>query len=728
MTLRRVHTGFPAAGTALLATLVLCARPAAAAQPAAAPVTFNAQVAPILHRHCAACHRPGESAPFSLLTYEDARQRARLIATVTTARLMPPWQPQDEAGTFAGERHLTPVEIETLRRWADTGAVQGSPSDRTPLPVFTTGWQLGAPDLVVAMPDTFTVPADGPDVFRNFVLPLPLDRRRYVRALEFRPGNARALHHARLLLDDTGDVRHRDAAAPGPGFPGMDVPGARFPDGHFLGWAPGRMARAEAHPWPLEPGNDLVIQMHLKPTGRVEEVQSSVGVYFTDTPAPRAPVMLRLGSKTIDIPAGASAYEVADSLTLPVDVTAISVYPHAHYLATEMRVTATLPGGRIRTLLRIPRWNFNWQDEYAYQQPIELPRGTVVAMRYLYDNSAANPRNPTSPPVRVVFGPETRDEMGELLLQVLPRTDADAAALKAVVSRKNLRADIAGGEKRVADVPGDAEARNALGVGYVQLGRTADAVAQFEASLRIQPDLAVAHYNLGVIAMGDNRPGDAIARLERAVALRPGYAEAHNNLGVVLERTGRAADAERHYRAALQSRPDHLGAHNNLGRLLLARDALGEARAEFEAALRKSPDSPDVLYNLGRVHVAAGQAAQAVAQWRKAVEARPDSLTFALDLAWLLATHPDVRDPADAVRLAEGAERIAGSGNPAVLDVLAAAYAADGRIDLALRTARSALERAVAARDEGLAGAIRERLSQYERMNRAGNADRPRFP
>ena len=220
-------------------------------------MTFNRDVAPILYENCATCHRPGEAAPFSLLTYDDARQRARLIATAVATRVMPPWQPDSEEGEFSGDRRLTPAEINTLDRWVDDGVLEGDPADRFPVPAFTPGWQLGTPDIVVAMPESFTVPADGPDVFRNFVLPLPLAERRFVRALEFRPGNPRVLHHARLLLDDTGDIRRLDAADRGPGFGGMDVPGARFPDGHFLGWAPGKMPTREAYPWPLEPGNDL---------------------------------------------------------------------------------------------------------------------------------------------------------------------------------------------------------------------------------------------------------------------------------------------------------------------------------------------------------------------------------------------------------------------------------------------------------------------------------------
>ncbi len=154
---------------------------------------------------------------------------------------MPPWQPDSSEGEFEGERRLDP-DARSRRSAAGsrTALLEGDPAERPASPVFPTGWQLGTPDLVVAMPEPFAVPADGPDVFRNFVLPIPLTERRYVRALEFRPGNPRVLHHARILLDDTGDIRRLDARDAEPGFGGMDVPGARFPDGHFLGWAPGK--------------------------------------------------------------------------------------------------------------------------------------------------------------------------------------------------------------------------------------------------------------------------------------------------------------------------------------------------------------------------------------------------------------------------------------------------------------------------------------------------------
>ena len=699
---------------------------AASAQPSSAPVTFSRDVAPILYTHCVTCHRPGASAPFSLLTFDDARQRVRLIATAVASRVMPPWQPDNQPGTFAGERRLTPAEVEVFARWVRDGIQAGNPAEMPAPPAFESGWQLGEPDLVITMPEAFSVPADGADVFRNFVLPIALADRRFVRAFEFRPGNPRVVHHVRFLLDDTGELKKKDAADAVAGFGGMDAPGARFPDGHFLGWAPGKMATREPYPWPLEPGSDLIVQMHLKPSGRAESVRASVGLYFTDAPPSRTPVLLRLGSKTIDIPAGSSTYDVVDRFELPVDLSIVSIYPHAHYLAKDMSVVARRPNGREELLLHIPDWNFNWQDEYTYTAPRTLPRGTRIEMRYRYDNGASNPRNPASPPERVRFGPGTRDEMGELILQAVAGSREETERIRSAAARKNLLTDIAGEEKRVADVPDDAETRNALGVAYTQLGRVTDAVAQIEASLTTRPDLAMAHYNLGVIAMGERRYSDAVARFERALRVQPDYPEAHNNMGLVLEALGQPEAAVEHYRAAIASRPSHVAARNNLGRVLLARGAVAPAREQFEQALRVRPEQADVRYNLGRAYFADGQTRDAVREWRIAVAQRPDSLVFALDLAVVLATNDAVKSSGEAVRIAESASKSARGENPAALDVLAMAYAADGRYELAVRTAQRALQRAIAEKNDTFAAEIRMRLASYEaaaggRADDAGN-------
>jgi tetratricopeptide (TPR) repeat protein/mono/diheme cytochrome c family protein len=570
-------------------------------------VTFNKDVALIIFQNCTSCHRPGELAPFSLQTYDDARQRARAIAGATERRFMPPWKPEPGFGEFEGSRRLSDRQIQTLRQWVDDGALEGDPNDLPPAPVFTPGWQLGPPDLILTMPEAFAMPATGPDLFRNFVLPVPITAERHVRAIEFRPGNSRAIHHVRILIDETRECRWRDAQDPEPGFAGMDAPGAHFPDGHFLGWAAGKIPSATSLPWPLEAGSDLVVEMHLRPTGRIESVQASIGLYFSDSPPAAAPVMLRMGSRTLDIPAGEADHVVTDSYVLPVDVEALSIYPHAHYLGRDMTIVALRPDGRTERLLHIANWDFNWQDDYKYARGVALPRGATIVMRYVYDNSTRNPRNPHVPPERVRYGPQASDEMCELLVQLVPKRQADLGVLRADVARKTLLADIAGEEKRIADAPDDYETRNALGVHYFQSGRVNDALSQFEASLRLAPDHAVAHFNLAMLDLGRQRFDEAYSHFERAIAARPDYPEAHSNLGVLLQRMGRLDEAMDHFRSALAAMPDNAAAHNNLGRVLMRVGRFDEAVAELKEPVRIQPGNPMALDALAAGYAAAGR-------------------------------------------------------------------------------------------------------------------------
>ena len=250
------------------------------------PVTFNKHIAPLLFQNCAACHRPGEVAPFSLLTYGDAKKRAKQLETVTSERFMPPWKSVAGHGTFLGERRLTGEEIALLSRWVQQGAPEGAASDLPPAPRFTEGWQLGHPDLVLTMPVAYEIPADGPDVYRNFVFTLEIPAGKFIKAAEFRPANRRVVHHAVLAMETTGRARRQDDADPAPGFKGgLNVPGQLFPGGMST-WTPGRdpgpLPEGLSMPW--KPGADFVLQLHLHPSGKPEVEQSSVGFYLTDQP------------------------------------------------------------------------------------------------------------------------------------------------------------------------------------------------------------------------------------------------------------------------------------------------------------------------------------------------------------------------------------------------------------------------------------------------------------
>lgn len=524
-------------------------------------VTYSRNIAPILYDNCAPCHRPGESGPFPLLTYDNARKRAKQIADVTEARYMPPWKPTPGYGDFVGERYLTEQQIQLLRHWADAGAPEGDPADLPPAPVWKEGWQLGEPDLIVEMPVAYTLAAGDGDVFRNFVIPVPLQDRAYVRALELRPGNAQVVHHAVIMMDRGGIAKEQDARDAEPGFDGMEFGEVQRPGGHFLGWAPGTMPYAveDSLAWTLEPGNDLVLQLHMLPTGKPEPVRARVGFYFSDTAPTRSPLLLRLGRKDIDIPAQDGSYVIEDSYFLPADVAVLSVYPHAHYLGKTMEAYATLPDGTTEWLIRIDDWDFNWQNYYRYVEPVFLPRGTQVHMRFVYDNSSSNDRNPNFPPHRVTYGTSSADEMGDLILQVLPKSDADGERIRRDFARKWLQQEMAGYETLLAADPDNADHHHILGLFHLSSGNSAKAAEHLQAAVRLRPDFPEAHMNLATVLTRARRNDAAVQHLRRALELRPEYGDAHLNLGMLLGQMGKTGEALEHLDIAARLKPDLAG-------------------------------------------------------------------------------------------------------------------------------------------------------------------------
>jgi hypothetical protein len=438
--------------------------------PPAAPVTFSEHVAPIVFANCTTCHRPGEAAPFQLLSYRDARPLAKAIAAATAARVMPPWKPAATDYPFHDARGLSPQQIELLQRWAADGAPEGDPAKLPPPPKFTDGWQLGPPDLIVTMTEAYEVPERGPDVYRNFVLPLNLDRDVWVRAIDFRPSARAVVHHSLFFLDATGASREQDAEDPAPGFPG-GMGGVRIRGtglagrggvasggqgaGSLGGWALGgrAMELPDGLAIPVAKGSDLILSTHFHPSGSKQTEKSTVGLYFASRPPTQAFAAIQLPPvfgvlEGLDIPAGQERYAVKDSFTLPVDVRAFSVGAHAHYLGKEMKLTATFPDGAVRTLFWIKDWDFSWQERYRFKDFVALPKGTRLDVEIAWDNSAANKRNPSRPPARVTWGEESNDEMGSVGLQLVAARPGDLPELQraygefvrsAALSRPGLR-------------------------------------------------------------------------------------------------------------------------------------------------------------------------------------------------------------------------------------------------------------------------------------------------
>jgi Flp pilus assembly protein TadD/mono/diheme cytochrome c family protein len=558
----------------------------------AASVTFTKDIAPLVFEHCAACHREGESAPFPLLTYEDVKSHAKQIAEVTASRYMPPWMPAPGHGEFIGERRLSDDEIQRIAKWVEAGTPQGAPGDLPAPPEFTKGWQLGEPDLVVTLPATYTLAADGLDVYRNFVVPIPIDRTRWVRATEFRPTNARPVHHAFVLIDPTSSSRRRDRLDEKPGFDGMSAGDAIGPGEQFISWQPGKTASPgrDDVAWRLNPGTDLVLQLHMQPTGKPEAIGASVGLFFADGPGTKHPQKLVLQSKDIDIPAGEANYRVYEQYRLPVDVYVLAVLPHAHYLARRMEAFARLPNGSQRWLLLIEDWDFNWQGDYRYKEPVLLPAGAMLTMQYTYDNSAANVRNPHQPPRRVTYGINSTDEMAELWLQVLPKNPDDLSYLQQDFGRHALTKRLEYHRRILERDSANVDARINLGHSLIGFGKLGEAEAHLKRAVELAPDSAEAHALLGYAYLRQQRIALAESELKRAVSLDAERFDALHDLGLLYLNRGDYADAEAQFKKAIEVSPYDAVTRSNMGLSLLHQRRIQEAVVHLEMAIDLNPN------------------------------------------------------------------------------------------------------------------------------------------
>ena len=591
----------------------------------AEPVTFNKHIAPLIFHYCSPCHRPGEAAPFSLLTYADVRKHASQIVTVTERRYMPPWPPEAGYGDFAGERRLTADQLRLIAEWVKQGSVEGDVADLPVMPRFTEGWQIGPPDLVVQMPKPYRLAASGGDVFRNFVVPVNLKEAKYVRAIELRPGNKRVVHHANIWIDRRQSLRRRDGEDGQPGFPGMENVSTEArsdsfdPDSHFLFWKPGSVIEPElvGMNWRLDPGTDLILNLHLQPSGKEEAVQPVVGFYFSAQPPRLHPMLVQLENDgAIDIPPGGREFAVTDHVTLPVGVEVLAIYPHAHYLGKLVEAWATLPDGTRTWLIKIADWDINWQAVYNYRKPVWLPKGTTVEMRIAYDNSEANPRNPSHPAKRVRTGPRSEDEMGHVWLQVLPKME----------SGEDPRVDLqeAVMQRRLEKYPGDFVAHCNLGALYTARGKFGDAVSHFEQALKVQPASATARNGLGAGLLGEGRVDDAIRELREALRMDPAHLNARWNLSKALVRksdlTGAAAELD----ALLKQKPEDADAQVGLAMVYFMQQRYDEALPHFQEAVRLRPEDADIRTNLGALLASRGDLPGAIQSFEEALKLNPN--------------------------------------------------------------------------------------------------------
>ena len=537
---------------------------------------------------------------------------------------MPPWPPEEGYGKFVGDRSLKAEQIALFARWVEQGKPRGESADLPAAPRFTSEWQMGPPDLILRMAAPFHVPAGGGDIFRNFILPSGVSQVRYVRGFELRMSNPRVVHHGNVVLDRTHSLRKRDGEDGQPGFAGMDViteaAADNFePDSHFLFWKPATVLRPEPDDmsWRLDPDTDLIVNLHLQPTGKEEQLQAEVGIYFADRPPTRHPMLVQLEHDgALRIRPGTKDFVVTDELTLPEDVQVLSIYPHAHYLGKQVEAWATLPNGTRCWLIRINDWDINWQATYDYATPIDLPKGTKLNMRIRYDNTAENPRNPTRPPKLVLAGNRSEDEMGHVWLQLLPRGNASGEDPRMAIQESVMR-------RRLEKYPADFLAHYNLGALLQMRGKYDEAATVYRAALKAEPKNVTAHNSLATVLLLQDNVSASIAEFRATLQLDPHYLNARYNLARTLAASGDMAGAREQYTLFLKDKPDDADAQAGLGTIDFKQSNYSDALFHFREAARLDPQNADIQTNLGTLLAIKGDLPAAKNAFESALRLNP---------------------------------------------------------------------------------------------------------
>jgi thiol-disulfide isomerase/thioredoxin len=365
--------------------------------PARKDITYAKHVASIVQRRCQACHRPEQAAPFSLLTYEDAVKHARMLKEVTTQRRMPPWHADSRYGEFVNNRRLTDKEIETLVSWVDAGTPRGDDKD-LPKPIaWTKGWTLGKPDLVLQMPEEFDVPADGVLDYQQFILDPGFKEDVWVEKAEARPGTTAVVHHIVVYILPPGQDRPFDNKG------NMNI---------VTGWAPGDLAVVCPPNTGLRIPKDsrLMFELHYTPNGTAVKDRSSIGLILCKKKPKFEMLMNPFSNESILLPPREQHYRAEAAMRFRADARILSLVPHMHWRGKDYFYELIYPDGSRRTILSVPRWDFNWQNNYVFAEPIKVPKGTRLHTVAHWDNSRNNPYNP-DPNKEVRFGLQTWDEM-----------------------------------------------------------------------------------------------------------------------------------------------------------------------------------------------------------------------------------------------------------------------------------------------------------------------------
>lgn len=387
-------------------------------EPGNPPPTFAKEVAPILQRHCVTCHRPGEAAPFSMLTYEDTRPWAGMIKTAVTQKIMPPWYADPRYGHFANQRSLTADEIRTLVAWVNGGAQKGAPEDLpAPKKDYVEGWEIPQPDVVLQLPKPFQVPPSGVIDYQYVIVPTGFKEDKWVQMLEVRPTDRAVVHHIIAYLREPGSNFHKEqkpgvffTAPPAKADEKTDTSG--LPSDFLVGYAPGQPAEIlrPGEGKLIKAGSDIVFEVHYTPNGKATQDQTRLGLVFSKTPPSERVLTLSASNGTFKIPPGDPDYKVDAMFEVQKDVKLVSLHPHMHARGKSFEYRLRFPDGKTETILNVPVYNWHWQLWYNLADAIDLPRGTKIECTAHFDNSPNNPENP-DPTKTVIWGQQSWDEM-----------------------------------------------------------------------------------------------------------------------------------------------------------------------------------------------------------------------------------------------------------------------------------------------------------------------------
>jgi hypothetical protein len=376
----------------------------------AATPTFSKDVAPIIYKNCASCHRPGDIAPMSLLNYVQTRPWAKAIREQVATGQMPPWHATQAHGTFANDRRLSEKEKETLLRWVDGGAPQGNEKDLPPLPKFTDGWEIGKPDIVLTMPKAFDVPDSGEIAYQYIQVPTNFTEDKWVQAIELRPGNRKVVHHILLFCREPGSkgrpVPYSQVT------PKMPQQRGGGPGNLIATNAPGTnaMILPAGNALQIKAGAVLMFQMHYTTNGEAGKDQSSVGIIFAKQPPELEIRSNAFVNPMFAIPPGANNHAVDSAIEFSEDSHIRALIPHTHLRGKSWEYRMVYPDGRSESILSVPKYDFNWQTYYVFSKPLAAPKGARLEARAHFDNSTANPFNP-DPKATVRWGDQTWEEM-----------------------------------------------------------------------------------------------------------------------------------------------------------------------------------------------------------------------------------------------------------------------------------------------------------------------------